>query len=102
MAEVVEIGIDTSALDRDTGTLNGTLNRLQTELDGMYESVRMLDTMWDGPANEAFNQQFQADHRNMQQICETVQALVRSMEHASRSYSSGEAQVMQLVDSIRL
>lgn len=102
MANITEIGIQTESLDRDTDSLNGLLSRIGGELEGMFEAVRVLDTMWDGPANSAFNEQFRGDYENMKEIRDTVQSLVRCMENASRKYTDGENRVRNVVDSIRV
>ena len=102
MANITEIGINTGSLDRDTDSLNNLLSRIGGEAEGMFGAVRVLDTMWDGPANTAFNEQFRGDYESMKDICATVQSLVRCMENASRQYVSGENQVRGIVDSIRI
>lgn len=102
MATIAQIEIDTAALNRDTNSLNSTLGRIKSEITGMYEAVRTMDGMWDGPANEAFNTQFRVDHNNMNSICNAVQSLIRSMENASRKYVAGENQVNAVISSIRI
>lgn len=102
MGAITQIEINTGALDRDTGSLNGTLDRIDREMGGMFDAVQTLDGMWDGPANAAFVQQFRIDYESMQEICKGVRALVRSMEDASRKYVAGENQVNGIVSSIRI
>jgi len=101
MADIVEIGIHTEALRRDTETLNRTLSSIRSEMDGLYEAFRVLDAMWDGPANQVLNRQFRSDHENMRSICDTVQLLVRCMEGAERKYTNGGNRMRGIVDSMR-
>lgn len=102
MEEITEIGIHTAALRRDTDTLNQTLREIRSEMDGLYEAFRILNTMWDGPANETFNRQFCVDHENMDEICGTIQLLVNCMERAGDRYERGGSQVRAIVDAIRI
>lgn len=92
--------IDTKALERDTGQMRFTLRRIDEELEGMYDAVRALNAMWDGPANQAFRLQFRSDYENMMSICETVRDLIRCMENAGRRYQAGGAQVESAVEQI--
>ncbi len=102
MASIREIAIDTGALNRDVGTLNGTLDRIYSELSGMSDAIQTLDGMWDGPANEMFVQQFRHDYESMQEVCKGVRSLIQSMEDASKKYAAGENQVSGIVAAIRI
>lgn len=97
-----EIEINTSALNRDVDTLSATLRQVRSEIEGMYEAIRVLDRMWEGPANEAFVEQFNIDYRNMQELCKAVQSLIYCMQNASVSYISGENQVADIISAIKI
>lgn len=97
-----EMAIDTTALNRDIGTLSSTLRRVEAEVEGMYGAIQSLDRMWDGPANEAFVQQFRRDYANMQALFRAVQSLIQCMRGAGAAYASGEKRVESIVSSIRI
>lgn len=99
---IKQIATNTNTLDRDTDYLENLLRQIRGEIDGMYDAVRVLNTMWEGPANEAFVRQFNGDCANMQAFCEAVEALIRCMRNARTAYNRAEQQVDSLVASIRI
>lgn len=99
---ITEIEIDTTALNRDVSTLSGTLRKIRSEVEDMYQAIRVLDRMWDGPANEMFVQQFQIDYENMQALCKAVEELISCMREAGISYTNGENVVGSIVAAIMI
>lgn len=97
-----EIEIDTSALNRDVGILSSTLRQARSEIEGMYEAIRVLDRMWDGPANAAFVEQFDIDYEHMQELCKAIQSLISCMRDAGISYTGGENKVANIISAIRI
>lgn len=97
-----KIEINTSALNRDVSALTSVLRQVRSEIEGMYEAVRVLDRMWEGPANEAFVQQFNTDYQNMQELCKAIQGLIDCMRNAGASYTGGENQVADIISAIRI
>ncbi len=99
---VTQVEIDTTALKRDSVQLKTVINRINSEMDNMFGSVRELGAMWEGPANEALTAQFKIDRENMREVCRAIEELIACMEEASRSYENGERNVMNVVDEIRV
>ena len=97
-----EISINTSTLSGDIDKLQQQLNAIRNDLTKMYQAVRVLDTMWDGPANEAFNIQFNQDKNDMTELCNTVQKIIDCMEYAKKEYNSCEVEVSNIIDSIAI
>lgn len=97
-----QIEIDTAALDRDASAMQAKLDRVGREVEGMFESVRELDRMWDGPANEAFVQTFQQDYETMKALCRGLRTLAGCMAGASRTYFNKENEVGGVVATIRI
>lgn len=97
-----EIAIDVSALNRDVSALTSALRQVRSEIEGMYEAVRVLDRMWEGPANAAFVEQFNIDYKNMQELCAAIQSLIRCMQNAGASYTTGENQVANIISAIKI
>ena len=97
-----EITINTWTLSGDIETLQQQLNVIRTDMDKMYDAVRVLDSMWDGPANEAFNVQFNSDRNDMLELCNVVQKIIDCMEYAKKEYNSCEADVGSIVASIAI
>ena len=74
MADIIEINIGTLAAD--IGEMQIEVQKLRDEMEKAFESVAELDAMWNGPANEAFNQAFQSDHEAMNEMCGTIDSLI--------------------------
>lgn len=95
-----EISINTSTLSMDIETLQQQLNIIKNDMDKMYSAVRVLDSMWDGPANAVFNVQFKKDQTDMTELCNTIQKIVDCMEYAKKEYNSCEIEVNSIISSI--
>jgi uncharacterized protein YukE len=99
---VKEIAVDTSTLNTDIGELTTALDSAKKQLEDMFTQMTELDTMWDGPANEEFNKQFQLDYANTNSLFDTIASLIECMEYARDQYNSCENEVSSLVNSIKI
>ena len=97
-----EITIDTALLAGDISSLKEALKAARDKLKDMFEQVAELDAMWDGPANEEFVRQFSVDHENAIEMCNTVDALIQSMEFAQKEYDKCDAEVSDIVGAIAI
>lgn len=95
-----EIAVNTSILGTDIEKMQNQLNIVKNDMDKMYQAVRILDSMWDGPANMAFNQQFNRDHNDMKTLCDTIQKIINCYSNAKKEYDSCEAEVGGIISSI--
>lgn len=100
MADIIEINIGTLAAD--IGEMQTELKGLRDEMKAAFDAVTELDSMWNGPANDAFNQAFQQDHQAMDEMCKTIDSLIGYMENARDEYRRCEAAVSEEIDSIRI
>lgn len=96
------IEVDTQLLQRDENSLNEKLGVVRKSLERVYGQMEELDAMWDGPANEAFRQQFAQDREQFEAICKEVQELINSVGHACKEYNRCEAQVKAAVSAISI
>lgn len=97
-----EITVNTSTLAGDIEELRETLLTANAQLEEMFDRVKELDTMWDGPANSEFNLQFSNDYENAKNICKTVESLLECMEFAKNEYNSCENEVNTIVSAISI
>lgn len=97
-----EITVNTNTLAGDIDTLRATLQVARKQLEDMFSRVAELDTMWDGPSNEAFNTQFRIDYENSKNLCDTVEAIIECMEFAKNQYNTCENEVNSIVSSISI
>ena len=100
MEDYIEVNI--TALEQDTGELRETLKLVRDDMGAMFDTVQELDTMWDGPANEAFNKQFESDRQTLLALCKAVEDILGSMENAQGEYRKCEAGVREEIEKIRI
>lgn len=100
MADIIEINIGT--LVNDITQMQTEIRALRDEMRLAFDSVTELDAMWNGPANDAFNQAFNADHQAMEEMCRILDSLVSYMENARDEYRKCEASVSAEIDAIRI
>ena len=100
MADYIEVNIQT--LEQDIKDMEEALKLVESDMTSMFESVNALDTMWDGPANAAFNRQFLADKQPFEALCEAVDGIIDSMDNAKNSYRKCEATVKEEINRIKI
>lgn len=100
MADYIEVNIQT--LEQDVKSMQESLKRVQNDMMGMFNAVKELDSMWDGPANEAFVRQFTIDNDVFNSLCDSVNGIIDSMENAKDSYRKCEANVSDEINRIKI
>ena len=100
MGDYIAVNIET--LEQDIKDLEETLASIRGEMNGMFESVSELDKMWDGPANAVFVQQFLTDKGIFEDLCESVDGIIDSMNNAKTTYRKCEANVKSEIDKIKV
>lgn len=100
MADYIEINI--RSLNTDLGELIEELEKIRTEMKQMFDEIQALDTMWDGPANSAFNAQFASDYQLMEEMCTTIDSLIAYGDNARAEYISCENAVSAAIDEIKI
>lgn len=96
----VEITVNTAMLSADIEGLSAELGMIQKDLDSMYEAVAVLDSMWEGLANEVFVKQFRKDKEEMVALCRTIQKLINCMNNARQEYDTCENEIHGIISSI--
>lgn len=93
----------------DTERLNSTISGMESDLDQInnliaqiYQEMKQLDTMWDGPANDMFNVQFEKDNQEFLRICGKVKDYIGKLDYAKNEYNKCENKVNEIVRSIRI
>lgn len=94
--------VNTAALQSDAGELDDLLKQVRSNLDNMYTSVNALDGMWDGPANDSFNAQFQSDHTSFSDICTVIEKLISDMQEAAKKYNNCENEIYSTISSLNI
>ena len=95
-----EITIDTNSLLSDITEMKEILTGIQKAVNSLYDAAGVLDSMWDGPAKEAFIKQFKKDHADMIQYCEDMESIIVNWEFAREKYDECENIVGELVSNM--
>ena len=99
---IKEIEINTVTLLRDIDILETKMGELDGQTEKMFSAISDLDTMWDGPASEAFKEQFQLDYQSCKEMSKVLKDLVESLKHARQEYDTCEQNVEDLIRAIQI
>lgn len=101
MAAVSNIEINTDALSRDTGEIQTQINNIRSEMQGMFEAVQELNSMWKGEANSAFNVQFAKDYEIMGEMLQCLDKYAEALQYAQKEYCICESNVLQAIRALK-
>ena len=96
------IQIDTARLGGTGGTIKTMVEQMQGCVQRLYAEMAELDTMWQGPANAAFEAQFRQDQEAMEQISQDCQGYAEDLEQAKSEYEKCNGDVRGIIDAIRV
>ena len=99
---VREIAVNTATLARDTAQLTTLLARLEKDKANMVQEIQELNRMWQGPSNQAFNDQFKTDCTSLDNLCRTIREMIGAMENAKREYDQCDNRVNALVSALKI
>lgn len=97
-----QIEVNTSLLDKDKTSMETELNKIKTDMKAMFDSIKELDTMWEGTAKSEFTIQFNKDYETLTDICTAVADFIGCMKYASTEYVSCENSVNDLIKAIQI
>ena len=66
----------------------------------MFDSINMLNGMWEGSAHDAFLQAVKSDKQAVEELNQTIGDLLGCFEYAKKQYNNCENSVHQIVQSI--
>ena len=96
------IVIQTDQLEKTNTHLEELLSEVRAQLSALYEVVQEQNSMWEGPANLAFQQQFAADEQTAMDLCDVLRGFLQSMRFARSSYDQCEKQLLDVIRQIRI
>lgn len=97
-----EIAVDTAILRNDMTAYENALHLVNTKTDKIFEEMQMLDSMWEGTANQIFMAQFRADYYRIKEVCKVLANLLEDIESARREYDQCEASVAGVIKEIHI
>lgn len=100
MADIIKV--NTRTLKKDTDEIQEDLSKVNKEIQTMQENVRLMNNMWSGDANEAFNKAFSDDIKALSVICKSIESLIKYETTAKTEYDSCEQKVSSVISSISI
>ena len=77
--------------------IEGKMDDWSTAVTTIYQLIAEMDAMWDGDANDAFNQRMQDNRQKFNRLAQVMSEYVQAIKKAASNYASGEAEVSQIV-----
>ena len=96
------IQIDTARLGATSGDIRERIAKMRSCVQRLYAEAAELNTMWEGPANQAFQRQFSQDQESMTQICAALENYVQDLHTAKTEYEACDSDVGGIIDAIRI
>lgn len=100
MADRIEI--DTSLLAQDRDRIQEEVQSLKICIAQVQEQVEQLSDMWEGPAKEAFLNQFWSDCDFIQNFFTEMDTYTEAMEYAQKEYEKCDNDVAQIIGAIEI
>ncbi len=94
------IEIDTRLLQNDIASLEEGLSEIKNSINDTYDGVLVLNSMWEGAANTAFNAAFANDRERLLEICDEIKKYTESLSEAKAQYEAGEQSVADIISAI--
>lgn len=94
--------VDMQTLSTDISSMETTVASIRSNMTNMFDEITALETMWEGPAKEAFKQQFLLDQAAFEELCTAIDGMIDSMKEANTTYQNCEEQVGEVIDTIKI
>lgn len=97
---VSRIEVNTEMLGNTASDMSISVTHIYHHIKEIYEDIKELDSMWDGPANQAFNLQFEKDRARLLNICSNLETYIDKIQYAKDEYNKCENAVSNIIDAI--
>lgn len=96
-----KIRVNTDSLDADANSIGEYIRIIEGSISRLEEDYSELDTMWEGPASEAFRKVYNEDIDSLKVITENLKKINNFEIEARKKYENCEQEVGNIVASIR-
>lgn len=79
------------------GDMDRKISEWQYAIQRIYMLNEEMDAMWDGSANDSFNQVFAEERVKFQRLTEIMQEYSGMVRTAANNYIQGEEEIRQIV-----
>ena len=94
------VSVNNERLTENINEISSELRSMETEINGIYEQIVYLNSMWDGPANALFNISFNNDSRDVLDALAKMSKFIDSLDECRKKYDECEMSVMDEVSKI--
>ena len=94
--------VDTAFLRQSNAALRQRLETLKNVHSALSDKMAEVGGMWEGPARDAFHQQFQSDCAEFSELCSQLGEVLDSLEHAAQEYDACDAGVRAIIDALNV
>lgn len=83
--------VDSEAMQAKSTAVQGTIGRLQAEVNTMQAGLRELESLWSGPASANFQLLITQWRATQLKVEESLASINTALAHASQQYAQAEA-----------
>jgi len=94
---MAQIRVTPELMNKTANTVAGLASEWNNRVNGIIGHVQEMGAMWDGEANDAFNQTFGNDVQYFKQLALLLSEYYTAINTAAQAYVAGEQEVAQLV-----
>lgn len=96
------IEVNTNSLKGDVEEIAAEVKAIFNDADQLLNLLRQLETMWEGPAKQAFSAAVQDDVGRLQALTQAIQTLANKTSDARAEYDKCESAVSQIITFIKV
>ena len=98
----MKLKVDVTKLTNDSNEIEKSISEMKKQMQALQRQSAILDSMWDGPASEAFKKEFITDMKAFSTILNNLHRISNYETLAKKKYSTCEKRVGQIVDRIKV
>lgn len=96
------IEVNTNSLKGDVEEIAAEVKAIFNDADQLLNLLRQLETMWEGPAKQAFSAAVQDDVGRLRALTQAIQTLTNKTSDARAEYDKCESAVSQIITFIKV
>lgn len=94
---MAQIRVTPELMNKTANTVAGQAEEWNNRVRGIIAHVQEMSAMWDGEANDAFNQVFNNDVQYFNQLAALMNEYYVAINTAAQAYVAGEQEVRGIV-----
>lgn len=97
-----KIRVDIRRLEQTKEDMQTRVDRVKKDIEKMQQAMNTLNAAWTGTANQGFRQSVEEDIALLEEVCETVQKIIKYESKAVKGYDKCESTVSDLIANIKV